>query len=202
MIETFVFCHGLGLDPSFFDKLKQELTGYRFIDWDLGYFSNPSIPEIPQGAVGIGHSLGFYKLFEHKKSFKALVSLGGFIDFIGGSRKRLKELEKLYHLCQSSEKSFLDHFYKNLNKEPLCPPFINQLRLLEDLASLTQPLSWDEPLSVLAIGCEDDHIVSKDLFLKNFLKTHPILFKNGGHLFVDPYAKDIAALIVKFIKEL
>lgn len=202
MIDTLVFCHGLGLEACFFDKLKSYLKGYQFIDWDLGYFSTKKMLDIPDNACGIGHSFGFYKLFEHKSAFKGLVSLGGFIDFIGSSRKRLKELEMLYQLCQSSERDFLDTFYKYLKKEPFFPPFINQTRLLEDLSCLKHPLAWDDSLSILALGCEDDHIVSKDLFLRNFANTHPILFKKGGHLFVDTHAQHIAELIVKFIQEL
>jgi hypothetical protein len=200
MIDTIIFCHGFGLNPSFFDELKTYLKGFNFIDWNLGYFSDISLEKI-DSAVAVGHSLGFYKLYEQKHAFKGIISLGGFFDFLCDCKKRMRELEKLQLAFQESETTALKRFHENLNYQHSISSFINKSRLLEDLECLKRPLVKDEMIPVLAIGAEDDQIVSKDVFLRNFSNINPILLNDGGHCFVNKHAHEISHYILEFIKE-
>lgn len=199
MRPTLVFCHGFGLDPTFFDPLKVHLKDYPSLDWNLGYFSEESYPLV-KDSIAIGHSLGFLKLLEHQNSFKGLVSLGGFTDFIGGSTLRKKALIHLAHVFSVSVYEGLKLFYTRMGYVRQAPALIYKTRLLEDLKQLEMPYNEVILKPIFAIGNKDDPLVTEGLFLRNFKSYPHKLFLKGGHM--DFNTSEVALAIKPFIEGL
>lgn len=200
MTKTIIFCHGFGLDKSVFDPLKSLFSEYHIIDWDLGYFGSQNLP-ISDNAIGIGHSLGFLKLYQKKKHFSHLVSLGGFFDFICESKIRKKALDYLIKQFEIDPKIALSEFYHSMNFKKDIPKPVNQDRLLEDLEVLKTALSFQNDKRILSLFTNDDPIVTNAVSKKNFGNVQNFCFQDGGHLFIDKHKIDIAEKIKHFILE-
>src|SRR5688572_30283333 len=100
----FIFCHGWGFSPDFWDNIQIHFKGFPCLFWDLGYFGKVSRP-LPTAItshhqwIGVGHSLGFLKLLESAELFTAMIGLQGFTTFLGLSpvlnKERKRYLKKM-----------------------------------------------------------------------------------------------------------
>ena len=170
----FIFCHGWGYDPSFWDNLKPYFKGYKCIFWDLGYFGPSALPIAIDESVkwiGIGHSLGFLKLLNSPISWHKLIGLQAFLNFQGHApslkRKRSRDLLKLQNHFEEDAIGALLNFHKLCGMQP---PYqiMNIANLQKDLAILATTHSLREKLPCLILGCEDDLIVTKAVVQDNF----------------------------------
>jgi len=78
-----VFLHGWGFGASTWDRWLADFGSRPLHCLDAGYYgpANLSLPENPNGWIGIGHSLGFARLAQFPIRWKALVGLGAFLHF-------------------------------------------------------------------------------------------------------------------------
>lgn len=198
MKQTLTFCHGFGLSPSIFDPLRVYFEDYKIVDWDLGYFG-PPCSEIVCGSVALGHSLGFFKLHEKKEHFKALISVGGFFDFLAGSRKRAHELKTLTAFFESSPHKALESFYRLMNYQTPLPSTIDNQRVIEDLKLLTRPGCYEGDIPIFALGAFDDPIITPAVFDYNFQAVAQTRYIKGGHLLMLSDSERLALDIKHFL---
>ncbi len=196
-MQPLIFCHGFGFDKGFFDRFKALFKDYEILDWDLGYFGKDQ-KLLKDKAIGIGHSLGFLKLLEKKENFEAIISLGGFVDFLSGSSKRKKELQNLQDLFLQDTKKGLKTFYKSLKSSYTPKSPINSEKLLSDLALLHNSYPFPKDIPILALHAEEDSLVTKGVFEKNFKEAKEKIIIKGDHLFEGQEAF-IAESILRFL---
>lgn len=207
----FVFCHGWGLDPAFFNHLRKILVAKTVVVWDLGYFGTLHCPQPPQAVkiwIGVGHSFGLIKLLESKIPFTALIGIQSFVHFLGNNpsihrrqMKAVKVFEKSFETCPMTT---LTGFREICGMLP--PLAFNRERLITDLVALktnyTPLLNPDIPM--LLIGNQDDPIVPPDLFFDNFQNSANIkliMNKQGGHGVPLSSVASIARQIDDFVKQ-
>ena len=179
--QCFVFCHGFGFDATFWDSLRPYFTGVDAVYLDLGYFMEGRAADRPYenydscdsiDFIGIGHSLGLMKLMSLNIKFKYLIGLHGFVHFLGFDqqlhRRRERELMHLTKQFIRSPESTLMKFYQRagVTWDLSARNAFNQMRLLEDLASLAHPMQSSVPMLVL--GSNDDKITPPELIEDNF----------------------------------
>lgn len=193
MKRAFVFCHGFGFEPNFWQHLKPFFNQAAMFDIDLGYFDQDQQPELSATDtewIGIGHSLGFIKLLESNIPFKALIGLNAFVNFIGQDeqlkKRRTIELKALRKQFKSSPKQALAAFYQRCglsnHKPPTKPMHIE--RILQSLEHLSQQHRPVNHITTLIIGSQDDVVVPESLIHDNFLNTtntEIIMLSKGGH---------------------
>ena len=185
-----LFCHGWGFDPGFFTPLKKLYAKHEMVFWDLGYFGTPSIvipPHMEKECwIGIGHSLGFFKLIDSDLPFKALVGLQGFVNFLGNRPALRKERSKQFDRLQKN--LFLDPiqtmaaFYARCGVD-MHKKNHNLTRLQEDLdligTSCYDPSLLKIPYRIL--GSLNDPIVTPSLLYDNFGTDLILLHERGLH---------------------
>jgi pimeloyl-[acyl-carrier protein] methyl ester esterase len=188
----FVFCHGWGYDPSFWDNLKPYFGGHQCIFWDLGYFGPNDLPMPALSSsiqwVGVGHSIGFLKLLNTPFPWYRLIGLQGFLNFQGIShslkRKRARYLVKLQNHFEAGPTITLSKFHKICGNKDMQAfyPMVNRVTLLKDISLLATMHQLRENLPCLILGSEDDLIVTKELINDNFGQHNQvqILMHNKG----------------------
>jgi len=198
---TIIFSPGFGCHEQLYQEFLKEFEDFDIIFWNHGYFGKKS-KKLVAGSIGIGHSLGFYKILEDKQFFKAVISLAGFFDFLSGSKKRYLELNGLKEKFESSPHEGLDTFYKFMGLDQKTPSISCQKTLLNDLNLLYgfQASKIDQPL--LALQAKDDPIVTHAVFEKNFKEHRSVYLESGGHLFFKKEPALVANYIKNFLREL
>ncbi len=194
-MKKFIFCHGFGASPKFWTPLKKHFDLNNCIFWDLGYFEDAK-QDMPKAEehdewIGIGHSIGFIKLLQSSISFKAVIGLQGFVNFLGNSptlnKARRPYLEKMVSNFKSFPDQTLLKFYEECGF--LFPTNyvkkINFSRLLNDLESLRQDYTTClKQTPYLILGSRNDPIVPPKLLGDNFHsvpKARIVIHNEGKH---------------------
>ena len=120
MSRFFIFCHGFGLTPSFWNPLLEYFEQESTFCLDLGYFGKKRLrhPNNKQEFeyIGIGHSLGFTKLIESGVRFRYLIGINAFVSFLGNDpllrQRRQRELEIFKKGITSNTECALKSFYE------------------------------------------------------------------------------------------
>ena len=188
--QCVVFCHGFGFDASFWDALRPYFVGLDTFFLDLGYFSETheafsqylcwaKAQPTDTDFIGVGHSIGLIKLLSLNLSFKYLVGLHGFVNFLGEDaalhRRRQRELSVLTKHCMDSPALTLQAFYQRAGVDFTAPlGHLNQQRLLDDLALLATPIAIPKDIPLLILGSNDDKITPPALLLDNFGGHHQV----------------------------
>ena len=79
-----VFAHGWGFDANIWKNFNDKIfENYEVYHLDFGYTtrSNCDLAKIKDGAVCIGHSIGFLWLLKNVKNPSVLISISGFSCF-------------------------------------------------------------------------------------------------------------------------
>jgi pimeloyl-[acyl-carrier protein] methyl ester esterase len=223
-----VFCHGFGMDQSFWRNLAQYFEGYDCVFWDLGYFRQEELIIAPNfidyQVIAIGHSFGVLKLLNYSAdlntnlntNFQAIISLQGFRNFLGNkallNKKRQLQWWEMRVAFDHDAKGALLQFYDRvfdrdniLHQELIAK--IDQLNLKKislDLDCLIVP-SRSEFNKILSIGSLDDKIVPPILIRDNFamLNNAKIIMHDGGnHLLGFLEAEFVAQEIKVFLDEI
>lgn len=213
MQETYVFCHGWGLDQHFWDPIKSYFTLKRCIYLDLGYFGtqNLDIPKNNNSFIGIAHSLGLIKLLNLGIKFKAVIGIQSFINFLGHdillSQKRKQELAVLEKSFLVNPKNCLSYFYKNnkLQNTKFNKAYINTTLLYRDLKILYNNFIIPNNLPLLIIGAINDLVVPVNLITDNFANHDNIdiiIHNNGHHNLCLDYGQNIYNNINTFLNNI
>ncbi len=219
-----VFCHGFGMNQSFWRNLVPYFVVYDCIFWDLGYFKQEESIIAPNfkdyQVIAIGHSFGLLKLLNYSAdlniNFKAIISLQGFRNFLGNkallNKKRQLQWQEMRAAFDNDPKAALLQFYDRvfgcdniLHQELIAK--IDQLNLKKislDLDRLIVP-SQSKFNKILSIGSIDDKIVPPILIRDNFemLNNAKIIMHDcGNHLLGFLEAEFVAQEIKVFIDEI
>ena len=207
---TFVFCHGWGYSPKYWEKLIPLFKDANTYNINLGYYGERDfdISKIPENSIAVGHSLGFKKLCEHADKFQALISIQGFTSFLGYddnlNKTRRKEAMAFAKSVRKSPLETLSYFqesagvqiedYNNLNVEPLT---LDLNDLIVESTPVTKP--------TLVLGSENDTVVPKKLLFDNYARIASARLKfytECRHCLGYLEPEDVYSDIISFIHEL
>ncbi len=192
-MSHFVFCHGFGFDPHFWDPIAPYFSQEKCSFIDLGYFNNPSDSHYlnDQKIIGIGHSIGLSKLTSMHNNFDCLIGLNSFTNFLGSDQtmytKRQRELKALRSSFLKDPDSTLRNFYVRCG----APEFIecNDFSTL-DLDLLLSDFEWLQKehklpdVPTLILSSDDDSIVPQAITSDNFSRQPYVQrdsIANAGH---------------------
>ncbi|MBU1041781.1 MAG: alpha/beta hydrolase [Proteobacteria bacterium] len=215
-----VLLHGWGYGPETWDGLANAFGNAPVVILDAGYFS-PSkltIPDNPDGWLGVGHSLGFARLLQMDIPWRGLVGIGGFLRFCQKPGKTTGTppamLDAMLARLNSAPEEVLARFHKRCDHRvsPLPTPGAEGLALLRadlsHLRDLDQPAPA-RPMPTLFIQAQDDRIVPPDLpreaqslFSAALAGSRLIELDTGGHALPMTRAQDCQRLIQEFLHDL
>src|SRR5690606_16079642 len=122
----YIFCHGWGLDPTFFNLLCPYFRDHPVLFWNLGYFNEKYCPlpgNSTEAWIGVGHSFGFAKILQSRIPLKGLIGLQAFVSFLGKDQelnaKRSLELKAFKRKFSTSPHSVLMHIQQSCGMEPI-----------------------------------------------------------------------------------
>ncbi len=83
-MKKLLFCHGFPYQKAFLSPLATSLKkDFLIEEINLGYFGNKHLPNISDldGAIAIGHSLGFHYLLDLNIKFSAIIGISTILSF-------------------------------------------------------------------------------------------------------------------------
>ena len=209
--KKIIFRHGLGFFNSFWSNLLPFFQGYQCFFVEENYFNNSSKTfssyENKDFEVGIGHSLGFWKLCQTAPKAKYLIGINAFTNFLG-------EDSRLHSLRNIEYETFKAHFHKHpantlKNFYTRCGfknhntdfSNINVPAIECDLNLLASPVELNNESKVLIINSLDDTVVPKNITDDNFTNTRTQIhyLEEGKHALGFQYAKEVSKIILDFI---
>ena len=148
MNSHFVFVHGWGMAPDFWDGLIDCLPGIKTSRIDLGFIeSSASLEKISDPAVYITHSLGtMWALKNHHADMKALVSINGFSYFQNFTDERV--LRAMKTRLKRDPKAQMEEFWKSYGL-----PSSQNLNISTLQKGLEWLTSWDARKELEALTC-------------------------------------------------
>jgi pimeloyl-[acyl-carrier protein] methyl ester esterase len=226
-----IFAHGWGLDPSFWDALlaSPRLAGEEVVRIDLGFRLAPGAApvrgqvveaaalqellgsrwESGRPLVGVGHSLGFAWLLQSGHAFDALVSVNGFPRFLRdegfpGVHPRL--LARMRDKLPADPEGVTEEFLLRCGLEGPQQGAVEDNRLAEGLAWLA---GWDarDALAahrgpLLALAGWEDPIVPPAMSEASF-PAHALRWvEGGGHLLPLTHVERCAKALATLAEEL
>lgn len=199
-----IWSHGWGFDTTFFTPLCLALPGYEHFVIDWGYFDTPSMPELDRTRpiIGIGHSLGFAKLFDLPFSYESVVSLGGFTHFCQTDSLKVgtpgRVLQRMLNRFQIYPQRVLQDFYRSCGFESLFanPSNLNTKLLSEDLERLMSVNINLSNVNYLALAARNDQICS--LAHQQAMFT-ALQIMDGDHNFPMIYPRETAFSLHQYL---
>lgn len=215
---SFVFCHGWGFNPHFWQPLQAcfKNTECHFIN--LGYEDGQDItplsllsPDVTY--IGVGHSLGLTKLLKLPLQYRALIGLQAFVNFLGFDRDLHVKRRRAWSLmCQNFQicpQKTLDHFYQTCfdssqdqHASDLKLTLPRFERLNQDLQGLSDAHSLPCDIPTLILGTTHDKIVPPALIYDNFASVknvHLDFYPADGHCLGYHHSIIVAEKIVDFV---
>ena len=183
-----VYAHGWATSNQFFSPLREQLgfCDSRFFGRDYFHTScteNVSASQVGELArwIGIGHSLGFYRLAQVDLSHcVGLVSIGGFREFCSESGTDPRIIRRMIRQLDSNAQTVLEEFVRKSNLVPFACHSQAHIELLKnDLISLSRSDLGEIPVPVLALAGKSDQIVPRTLVQLQF--ENPIFHLTAGH---------------------
>ncbi len=167
-MNKLVFCHGLfyknnffsGLITSLEEEFKKRDFKLEIINLDLGYFSDKTIDQNSNfdGAIAIGHGIGFNKLLDINTNWKGILGISTLLQFLVDniSKRKIDNLERAF----------------NYNKELAITSFINRITNNKIIYALPySKVNWD--------------LIKEDInYLKNINSISKLKEKNIPSLFL------------------
>ena len=148
-----VFGHGFGFARDFWQPMLPYFIEYNCILTEAHYFSqdkpNQRAIDYNDISIGIGHSLGFWKLCETLPNAKYLIGINPFTDFLGKSNllrsSRMAEFDAFKENIHQFPKNTLKQFHRRcgVTSNLINLDYINREKLMSDLMLLTKPVDLD-----------------------------------------------------------
>jgi pimeloyl-[acyl-carrier protein] methyl ester esterase len=213
-----VFLHGWGFGPeiwglwaSAFPKRPVALLG-------AGYFGprRMSLPDNPDGWIGVGHSLGFARLLAMEVQWRGLIGLGGFLRFCSSPGRDAgtpaEMLDAMRARLDLDAADVLRRFLRRCGFKASQPPrptaeglvrLRQDLTLLRDLDLCASPQLPAFLPPILLLHAADDRIAPLALAQE----AHVLLpgsqlhvFESGAHALPDTRAEDCRSKIQEFLR--
>jgi pimeloyl-[acyl-carrier protein] methyl ester esterase len=210
MHKKIIFRHGLGLSNQFWNQLLPFFHKYDCSLLDENYFNNnikETRTERSNVYVGIGHSLGFFKLCEEFPEAKYLIGINAFTNFLGQNAilytARCSEHEIFKQSFNNKPKKTLERFYKRCgiasNETDLS--YINAEKIKTDLNLLAQKTKLPDDKKILIINSMDDQVVPTSITEDNFSNSKATIHyvQHGKHSLGFLHAEEISKIILDFI---
>jgi hypothetical protein len=158
---TIAFFHGWAFDNRFFNKLKQHLKGFNFIDFERGYFGKKSQNLNKKVDIVITHSMGLWHFLDSGIEADKVFSICGFKTFcINCKQKSIvqKMLDKISIKNIDVLRKFLENTgtklgFKSVNFELLA----SDLNLLKTMDYSEKIAKLDD--KIIFINAKNDQIV-------------------------------------------
>jgi pimeloyl-[acyl-carrier protein] methyl ester esterase len=213
-MNTFVFSHGFAFDHTYWDPILSLFPSAQKILLDRGYFGEkvllPSTSGLT-GCIGIGHSLGFLHLLTLPVTFRALIGLQPFANFLGNDlelrKQRTIEYRQFKRQFQNDPKNALDRFYKQCGQsiEEEKKERLMLSPLFEDLLLLSSSYNLGTlPIPILVLSSLQDPIVPKQLVSDNFLPFQNVTIRqvdSSNHSFFMDNTDEVLQEIKRFVHE-
>lgn len=203
------FRHGFGFSNNFWKNFMPFFKEYNCQLIEENYFDNESkiLPNYDEIEVGMGHSLGFWKLCQELPKAKFLIGINAFTNFLGINHDlrvaRSLEYKIFIDDFYDSPENCLKKFYRRCGLKDYGADFscLNFDVLKEDLTLLEKSFSLAAGPKILIINSMDDLIVPRDLTEDNFAngKVRLHYFEKGKHALGYYYAEEISKMIKDFI---
>lgn len=216
----FVFFAGFGSDHKYWCDVQHYFADYNAVFLSENYFNDPADVAFDDLAdifknktiVGVGHSLGYYKLcaLQEQYSFfqmQKIVSVEGFSSYLGHNcydrtvREFYLNLMKINY--QIAPKQTLSNFISMCGFfMPALPALLNQDQILRDIDLLYKSIACPK-IPHLVLSSFDDWVVPYSIIEDNFrrLKDVNIIYTFGaGHLLGMRYPKQVSEQILQFTK--
>ncbi len=205
MNSRFVFVHGWGMDPGFWDGLIDCLPEIETHKVDLGFVGASNMPSYDSSgsAIYITHSLGtMWALQNHFPHIDALISMNGFGCFKSFSDARVLKTMKMR--LQRDPQAQMKEFWTNCDlpsNDHLNVPnlqegleWLDSWDLREELAALTCP--------VLSLAGDNDPILPIDAMKEAWAAFDLRVCEGGRHALPISHAQWCAEHVQEFIREL
>lgn len=226
------FLHGWGFGPEAWAPWRTAFPDRTVETLDAGYFGpeRMSLPDNPDGWIGIGHSLGFARLLSLPTSWRGMIGFGAFLHFCRKDAVFPKDtgaapelLDAMNARLDADPADVLSRFVRRCGHQGICPtpPLKDGLfRLRNDLVFLrdldlrghaqSQVKQEDTasdtstPPPILLLHALDDRIVSPLLAQEataQLPNAHLIQLGSGGHAL--PFTRTVECLpyVQKFLQE-
>jgi pimeloyl-[acyl-carrier protein] methyl ester esterase len=181
MRPTLLFLHGWGFDAGLWDALAGELSAYRIVRWDRGYFGEKAEAEVEPPFAAIGHSLGAMMLANFLPHDVPLVAINGFDHFVGDDAVAPRVLERMRSRFAEDPAEVLRDFRQRCGA-PSPPEEMDEARLGADLALLGSRRVASAPLSTLSLQGGRDPILPESLRERVFPGAERATHAQAGHL--------------------
>ncbi len=212
--KRIIFRHGLGFSNNYWNNMLPFFQKDNCILVEENYFNQGKVKKIVADysdddiEVGIGHSLGFWKLCQELPKAKYLIGINAFTNFLGKNSQlrsaRISEYEMFKTNFHKSPKSTLESFYKRCGIEFSNSDFsyINIQRIAADLSLLAKQAKIINKKKILIINSIDDMVVPKIIAEDNFsdIKVKIHYFQSGKHGLGFLHAKEVSKIILDFIE--
>ncbi len=197
--------HGWGYGPEVWRDYAAAFAERPVFALDAGYFgpARMTLPENPDGWIGVGHSLGFAKLLGMDVPWRGIIGLGAFLRFCaapgrtGGTPPEI--VEAMLARLKEDPRDVLRRFLRRCGQRPKpsapllpSPDAAGVARLAGDL-TLLRDLNAKPPRHVppcLLLHARDDRIAPVALAEEagQAMDATLSLFDSGGHAlpFVNP----------------
>ncbi|MDJ1305114.1 MAG: alpha/beta hydrolase [Candidatus Midichloria sp.] len=203
----FIFSHGWAFNKSYWDNLLSHFKEHPCIVLDHGYYGLEYLPQVDKKIhwIGVGHSLGLVKLLQSKNTFKALIGLQAFNNFLASdkslNRRRTLELTIMKKNFNESPKNTIESFNGIVANNIDFYRMTNDLNLLSYThVSLFEKFS---ELPILILYTADDEVVPVDILEENFKNYPNVQLKkmpNSKHLLGFLNSEQVAISIKEFLK--
>ncbi len=210
-ITDIVFVHGWGFNASIWDDIADDLAENiptitpHFID--LGFINDidKTPTNLPENAIGVGHSLGvLWLLKKYPKTLSALVSIAGFDHFCNHIPAR--EMRAMQENLNREPNKQMQGFWQACGTTNFCD--LDQINIQKLNEGLDWLIEWDarEELKnlncpILPLASKDDLIIPEKM-TRDIWGKHAIQWsETGAHALPLTQAKWCAAQIKRFINE-
>ena len=207
-----VFLHGWAEEPAIWSGIIERLEGHNSIVADLGFFGNreESIPDVPDGAILVGHSLGFlWGMKRFAPKFSSVISVNGFTRFSAAhnftAAVPVKILDRMISGMARRPETVVSDFILRCGGAQPKGMDMNPDRLTEGLIWLRD---WDGrlefsnfPGEALVLAGGEDPIVSREMTEACFTANSIEWLEEGSHLLPQTHPDWCAANIMRFLDQ-
>jgi pimeloyl-[acyl-carrier protein] methyl ester esterase len=183
-----VFVHGWALGPEIWDALALRLADVAQVRADLGFYGAQNIPDLRDGDILVGHSLGLLWGLSRKTDWAGVIAINAFarfsLDAAGRGCVKPAALRAMRQGLQRDPRACADSFRASLGIAPASAT-AQKKRLMEGLDLLRDGEATPEAGARrwLILGAEDDSLAppSASRDLAALLGGALALRENGGH---------------------